>query len=83
MAEPEPVSVAGAIAMLVTGLIVLIPSGLCTGLFGGGALIDMLFHPENAGDAIGGLIMVLVFGGPFVIVGILLLRRGIRGLRGK
>ncbi len=42
-----------AIALLVIGLLILIPSGLCTGVFGGGALYDMLTgSPDNMASGI-------------------------------
>ena len=54
---------------MVIGLLFLVPSGLCTGIFGGGALLDMLVHPQNAGDAVSMLLMATLFGGPFVAAG--------------
>jgi len=75
--------VASGIAFLFIGLVFLVPSGLCTGLFGGGALIDMLTRPENGGDAIGILFMALLFGGPFVLLGGFLVWQGVRNLRGR
>ncbi|MFL5237507.1 MAG: hypothetical protein ACJ8EL_07875 [Rhizomicrobium sp.] len=38
---------AGAVAVLVIGLLILIPSGLCTGIFGVGALYGMIAGPSN------------------------------------
>jgi len=43
------VYVGGTAALLVVGLLFLVPSGLCTGILGGGALIEAFLHPENAG----------------------------------
>jgi len=69
-------------ALLLVGLVILVPSGLCTGLFGGAALLEMVMHPGN-GDAIGILPMALIFGGPFVALGGFLVWIGIRNLRGR
>jgi len=78
----KPRSTAGGIALLLVGLVILVPSGLCTGLFGGGALLEMVMHPGN-GDAIGILPMALIFGGPFVALGGYLVYLGVRKLRGR
>lgn len=83
---PEPQTqrhVAAGIAFLVIGLLLLVPSGLCTGIFGGGALLDMITHPANASDSTSALLMVLVVGGPFLIAGFFLVRIGIKRLRGR
>ena len=67
---PRPrVSIAGTVALFVIGLLVLVPSGLCTGIMGGGALLAMITDPKNAGDSIGILLMALIVGGPFVVGG--------------
>lgn len=83
MSEPaKPKKTASGIAFLIIGLIILVPSGLCTGLFGGAALLAMITHPGN-GDALGLLPMAIIFGGPFVALGGFLVWQGIRNLRGK
>jgi len=67
---PRPrVSIAGTVALFVIGLLVLVPSGLCTGIMGGGALLAMITDPKNAGGSMGILVMALIVGGPFVIGG--------------
>lgn len=71
------------IALLAIGLVILIPSGLCTGVFGGGALVDAVMHPGNAGDAASMLGMALIYGAPFVILGAFLVHLGVRRLRAK
>ncbi|HWA03983.1 MAG TPA: hypothetical protein VG819_10705 [Rhizomicrobium sp.] len=82
MAENAPRSVAAGIAFLVVGLVLLVPSGLCTGVFGGGALLEMVTHPSNAQDAVTMLLSALAIGGPFVVAGFFLVRIGARRLRG-
>ena len=64
-----------AIALFSIGLLILIPSGLCTGAFGIGALVDTL--SSNGSDS-GILIMALIVGGPFILLGALLMRTGLR-----
>ena len=88
MSQPEPsakprYSAAGTAALMIIGLLILVPSGLCTGIFGGGAILDVLVHPENAGDAASLLGAAVVFGGPFVAVGGILVWLGIRRMRGR
>ena len=78
----KPDKTLSGVAFLVIGLIILVPSGLCTALFGGGALVEMLANPGNS-DALSILPMALIFGGPFVVLGGFLVRAGIRNLRGK
>jgi hypothetical protein len=86
VSQPEPSarprqSAAGTAALLIIGLVVLLPSGLCTGIFGGGALIDGLLHPENIRDSLSILVMATVFGGPFVAIGGVMVWFGVKRLR--
>ena len=50
----------GAIAVLAIGLLILIPSGLCTGIFGMGAIYDMITSSSSEGFSI--LLEALLFG---------------------
>ena len=78
MSDPAPgprkPSVAGTIVILVLGLLILVPSGLCTGTF--------IFMPlmESGGDT-GFAGLALLIGGPFVVVGGALVLWGVRRLR--
>lgn len=56
-----------AVTLLVIGLLILIPSGLCTGVFGAGALYDMFTSSSDEGVSI--LAEALMIGGPFLAVG--------------
>jgi hypothetical protein len=67
-----------AFALVVIGLLILIPSGLCTGVFGVGALLDL---GSGQGYEVVMLVGALVIGGPFIILGTLLLRTGLRERR--
>ncbi len=58
---------------------ILIPSGLCTGVMAGAAIIS-LFTPSGGGG-IGLLMPALIFGGPFVAGGGALVWQGIKRLR--
>lgn len=75
LADPKPAGrwTGSAIVLVVIGLLILIPSGLCTGVFGIGALID-------GGGGYSGFVlgMALVIGGPFILLGALLVRTGLR-----
>lgn len=71
MSEPQtpplgkrPPWTGAALALFVIGLLILIPSGLCTGIFGLIALSQGL-----GADMVGFLLEALVFGGPFILVG--------------
>lgn len=88
MSQPEPTakpkySAAGTAALMIIGLLILVPSGLCTGIFGGGAILDAIVHPENLGDSISLLGAAAVFGGPFVAVGGVLVWLGIKRMRAR
>lgn len=74
-------TLAGSVALLVMGLLVLIPSGLCTGM----VLISQLRLLRDWRN--GGLITLslpaLVFGGPFIAIGAALTWKGIKGFRAR
>ncbi len=70
-------NVAGGIALLVLGLVILVPSGLCTGVMAIGAIVSMFRYSA----AVGMLPMALIFGGPFVAAGGALVWQGIKRLR--
>jgi hypothetical protein len=57
-----------AITLLVIGLLIAIPSGLCTGVFGVGAIYDMMTSSSSEGASI--LMMALMVGGIPLVVGI-------------
>jgi len=82
---PEPVkrNIAGAIALLVIGLVILIPSGLCTGVMAGVGIWSMFTQPGPGAAAMSGTTAVLTFGGPFIAGGAVLVWQGIKRLRGR
>lgn len=85
-ADPGPrrqYNAAGTAALLVIGLLFLIPSGICTSIFGGGALLDAFTNPNNVGDSLSVIFAAILFGGPFIAFGAVMLLIGIRRLRGR
>lgn len=76
-ADPKPPArwTGAAIALVVIGLLILVPSGLCTSAFGIAGLMGMF--ESSSGDA-SLLPMALIVGGPFVVLGALLVRTGLR-----
>jgi hypothetical protein len=74
---------AGTAALMIIGLLFLVPSGLCTGILGGGAVIDALTHPENIGDSASMIVTVAIVGGPFVAFGAVLVWFGVKRMRGR
>ena len=84
MERPDPASppgvssIAGAIALVVIGLVVLVPSGLCTGFFFLTPIIQALEHPNQSNFTLSGI--ALVVGGPFVVGGFSMLWYGVKGL---
>jgi hypothetical protein len=88
VSQPDPgvkrrYSAAGTAALLIIGLLFLIPSGLCTGILGGGALLDAFVHPENSGDSVSMIVMVAIVGGPFVAIGAALVWFGVKRMRSR
>lgn len=88
MSQPEPslkrqYNAAGTAALLIVGLLFLIPSGLCTGIFGGGALLDGVLHPSNIRDSLSVLLMATVLGGPFIAIGGVMVWFGVKRIRGR
>jgi len=67
---------------VVLGLLVLVPSGLCTSYFGIAGLAT-LFDPHDPGYGPLLLGTALLIGGPFVAGGIAMLWIGIRRLRAR
>jgi hypothetical protein len=85
MSEPEqnlptPGRMAGGMALIVIGLLILIPSGLCTALFGAGSLMDMFSGHDTGLDILPEVLMV---GGPFILIGYGLFHLGRRLRRPK
>ncbi len=68
IARRQPHWTALAITLLVIGLLIAIPSGLCTGVFGVGAIYDMMTSSSSEGANI--LMMALMVGGIPLVVGI-------------
>ena len=86
MSLPDPVperhySPAGIVALVVIGLLLVIPSGLCTAVLGGGAIWETLTDPNNASDLMNTLPMVAIVAGPFLVGGGAMLITGIRRAR--
>ena len=84
MPEPSPRGrwTGSAIALVVIGLLILIPSGLCTATMGGLFLFSK-FSADSANADLSDLLSVLIVGGPFILVGLFLLRAGLRARKPK
>lgn len=78
---PPRRNVAAGVAFLVIGLLLLVPSGLCTGILAGGTLIESFIHPGSSGDLGSVFFMALIFGGPFIVGGGVLVWQGVERLR--
>jgi hypothetical protein len=79
---PKPrYSTGGIVALIVIGLLLLVPSGLCTAAIGIGAIYGMIVSPQNAGDALATIPMLLIVAGPFLVGGAAMLVTGIRRSR--
>ncbi|MGD0189682.1 MAG: hypothetical protein ABSD74_02955 [Rhizomicrobium sp.] len=80
--RPKPDGVAIGIMMIVFGALIFIPSGLCTGVMGGAALMGMIVRPGSS-EGVAMLVMALIFGGPFVVGGGALIWFGVKRLRAR
>lgn len=67
VAATKPHWSALAVVLLVIGLLILIPSGLCTGIFGVGALYDAVTSSSAEGFSI--LVEALIFGAVPIAIG--------------
>lgn len=86
MSLPDPApqrhhSTAGIVALIVIGLLLLIPSGLCTAVLGGGAIWETLTDTQNASDLPNTIPMLVIVAGPFLVGGAAMLIVGIRRAR--
>jgi len=80
--NPPAGTPAGTIVLLVLGLLVLVPSGLCTGYFGiAGIAMSFDAHDPGYGPLFIGAALIL--GGPFVAGGIAMLWIGIKRWRAR
>lgn len=82
MSDPAPTySPGGIAALIVIGLLLLVPSGLCSGAMGVMAIWAAVTQPGNGGDALSILPMIAIVGGPFIVGGGAMLLTGIRRAR--
>jgi hypothetical protein len=78
----QPRRSGAAIALIAIGLLILVPSGLCSAVFGIGFLHDALTGTgETAAYARGLIWVVPIAGGPPMLLGALLLWLGLRRRR--
>ncbi len=73
---PTPGRMVGGMVLIVIGLLILVPSGLCTAGFG----LMSIWEKITGGTGLDVLSEALTFGGPFILVGALLFYAG-RSLR--
>jgi hypothetical protein len=77
--KPKP-SVAGTVALIVVGLLILVPSGLCSGVVALSPIIEYIVNPRPYLAPFGGIPFALI-GVPFLWIGGSLLWRGIKRWR--
>ncbi|MGA9796929.1 MAG: hypothetical protein WBQ17_15505 [Rhizomicrobium sp.] len=71
---PKPKWTGAAIAFMAIGLLIFIPSGLCTSVFGIGALLD----GGSNGPNLSFLFVALVVGGIPVLIGFIFIRLALK-----
>jgi hypothetical protein len=82
MAQPDPQTRTSrprwtfiSVALFILGLLILVPSGLCTAVFGGMILVE---PGGSAGELLSIVLMVLMFGVVPMAVGALLVWAGLK-----
>ncbi|MBV9421144.1 MAG: hypothetical protein JO348_15350 [Alphaproteobacteria bacterium] len=80
---PPANTLAGTIVLIVLGLLVLVPSGLCTGVMVGGAVWSMFDSPSSGGEALSIVLPAIILGGPFIVGGFAMLWTGIKRIRAR
>ncbi|HEY2444263.1 MAG TPA: hypothetical protein VGI20_00805 [Rhizomicrobium sp.] len=85
MSQPDAMPRRGAVAvaLIVIGLMILVPSGLCTSAFAIGGLVTLFTEPNGVQDFWQFLTEALFVGGPFVAIGTVLLVVGLRCPRAR
>jgi len=71
---PSPGRMTGGMALIVIGLLILIPSGLCTAVVGGMSIFEMI----TSSTGLNVLPEALTVGAPFILIGGLLFFLGRR-----
>ncbi|HEY1710370.1 MAG TPA: hypothetical protein VGG10_19015 [Rhizomicrobium sp.] len=74
--QPGAGRMASGMALIVIGLLILIPSGLCSAIFGAGAFMSAISGSTES--ALNDVPEILLVGGPFIVVGLLLFLAGRR-----
>jgi hypothetical protein len=81
MAQPEAKSrphwTAGAVALVVIGLLILVPSGLCTAVIGGISIFEM-FSADSSNESLSDIFSFLLYGAPFIALGAILVYAGFK-----
>jgi hypothetical protein len=88
VAEPAPPSLprrlsGGTIALIAIGLLILVPSGLCSAILGVGFLSDIIGRGEAAQFSRSLIWLVPLFGGPPMLIGAGLLAWGLKRRRSE
>ena len=82
--QPQTHWTAGSVALILIGLVILIPSGLCTTAIGIGYVIAMFTYQRESlvtiltGSLPTALLMPALIGGPFIALGAYLIHLGWR-----
>jgi hypothetical protein len=79
----QGLSLIGSIALIVIGLLIFVPSGLCTGIGVIATLVQVVQHPSNGIYAFGSLPLILASGLPFVVGGAVLIYKGVSRIRDR
>ena len=69
---------AGAVALFIIGVLILLPSGLCTAVFGFGAIYALFTDPETLAKDFADVLPLVAITLVFLAVGILLIRTSFR-----
>lgn len=74
---PRPHWTTLSVVLVIIGLLILVPSGLCTGLFGIGAMLE----GGSPGESLGILLIALLYGAVPIAIGGVLVYAGLQARR--
>ena len=68
----------GAVALFVMGVLILLPSGLCTAVFGLGGIFELFSDPRALARDFGEVLPMLILSLGFLAIGIFAIRAALR-----
>jgi uncharacterized membrane protein YbhN (UPF0104 family) len=74
---------AGSVALFVIGVLILLPSGLCSAVFGFGAIFELFNDPRALASGFLDALPVVAITVVFLVIGILMVRASLRAKKNR